>query len=863
MSGMSCGKFDLSRLDANDYISNNNNLWVKADVDEKIYIWDRDNNGSPEPYVVIKFGDACFPKICDENRFTYTAIIALLNAINPDSTQNSKPVDKKTSRDQVAINFCKQLNTAITNKLTKDNGEVDNTSSNAFRFQPAAVMPSSAIIPMKSNIKLYGPYASSNFGNSAGGTNVSVDTDLAPWVFGSIASMNDAGNSIVESANIGLLRAETGSITIPGLPNIANLGAGVGGVGPSLSNISFSFGSSGISTTCSFRTYTPKFGSLNRHFLDKFKNIAKNRNQILKFLRSNQITQNKINRKISKTAAGSGNKEIPSGDRLPQAKRSLQRVMIGEIRFDADEDISPRTKVGLSTLGGSVGEMIYDYDKKAYMSLDGLFGPVSLGGDGGLPRYASFSPEGHKSSPIAPQPPFSVSGDCSNKDWTHEQYNLEITQEYLNPLTNKFDSDEHHHEGGGDGHVIDMVGRETELPEDGIITNFYDLDDNKRYSEDYRFLGMRGPIVLHSWGYDLEGKPIPNEADNDDETKNGIFTKDGLKDRFLKDWLKKPATWPAAPVDLRFDRERGLWVSPQSYRIIVAKIIEKVPAFGRGKGVIVSQDNKQLFDKDGEPINPNSSGNCDCEDGQNPDNPKDPKKTQIDVVVGIELTDNGLTIRRKSIVASSVQDIAPIIIETTNCEPPPDPDPDPDPDIPFCTEFGGKWWYDENADACYSCCSDGEDTGSPKVCSVDDEGIETFGQGTVPARGVELFDSKTACEEANSKGCNNDNFTKYWYDKEQDECFTCCSTEGLSGGGVTDETCFGTSDDGKRSPFPGNSAQFFNSIEECRNNRCEPTTEAIPGMIIIADRIGIPYYVGELVYAYYDTQMEEYIVLGG
>jgi hypothetical protein len=857
MAGIDCGKIDISKLSEDELIAIGNRLWVKADVDEKIYIW---NN---KPNVVIKFNDPCVSTICDDQVNILPSLLMLstaLEATKKNTDDDSEiNVNADNSNEQKAKTTCVQDIEGLVGAQSR----LDAHSINNHGYQPAAIMPAVAAVPMKSNIKLYGPYASPNFGSSAGGTTISVDPDLCPWVFGSIAAMHSAGNSIVSSSAIGLIKSETGSITIPGLPDIVGLGVALSG-GPNLSNINFSFGSSGITTTYEFRTFTPKFGGLNRHFIDKFKSIARNRQAQLKFLRGNQITQNKINRKIQQSRNINKNTNFTSPGRQP----SLQRVIMGEIYDwqDIGDGISTqRTVVGMNTLSKSVAEMIFDYDKKAYMSLDGLFGPVSLGGDGGLPRYASFSPEGHKSSPIAPQPPFSAYGDCSSSSISinHDQYNTEITQEYLNPLTNKFSTDEHHHTGPGEGHSIDIVGRNSEIPDSGIIKNLYGLNDEDRYSEDYRFLGMRGPIVLHSWGYDLDGKPIPNEADNDDETKNGIFTKEGLKDKFLKDWLGKPATWPAAPVDLRFDRERGLWVSPQSYRIIVAKIIEKVPAFGRGKGVIVSQDNKQLFDKDGEPINPNSSGNCDCEDGQNPDNPKDPKKTQIDVVVGIELTDNGLTIRRKSIVASSVQDIAPIIIETTNCEPPPDPDPDPDPDIPFCTEFGGKWWYDENADACYSCCSDGEDTGSPKVCSVDDEGIETFGQGTVPARGVELFDSKTACEEANSKGCNNDNFTKYWYDKEQDECFTCCSTEGLSGGGVTDETCFGTSDDGKRSPFPGNSAQFFNSIEECRNNRCEPTTEAIPGMIIIADRIGIPYYVGELVYAYYDTQMEEYIVLGG
>jgi hypothetical protein len=36
---------------------------------------------------------------------------------------------------------------------------------------------------------------------------------------------------------------------------------------------------------------------------------------------------------------------------------------------------------------------------------------------------------------------------------------------------------------------------------------------NVTYQMNQRFLGLRGPLVMHGWGYDLEGYPIPNAAD--------------------------------------------------------------------------------------------------------------------------------------------------------------------------------------------------------------------------------------------------------------------------------------------------------------------------------------------------------------
>jgi hypothetical protein len=36
---------------------------------------------------------------------------------------------------------------------------------------------------------------------------------------------------------------------------------------------------------------------------------------------------------------------------------------------------------------------------------------------------------------------------------------------------------------------------------------------NVTYQMNQRFLGLRGPLVMHGWGYDLEGYPVPNAAD--------------------------------------------------------------------------------------------------------------------------------------------------------------------------------------------------------------------------------------------------------------------------------------------------------------------------------------------------------------
>lgn len=614
MAGINCGKLDIRDIPQDEIISNDNFAWVKAEVEEKIYIY------NDRPCVVIKFSEPCFATICNDQDPIPRGLLSHADSTN-NGVSGSSGNDSGGSIDTDTGNThtTQAYSSSTTSGENKENLEtaakaVDAAAINSRGYAFSAVMPSAAAVPMRSNIKPYGPYCSNNFYTSAGGIQAETNTDLAPWVFGSIQAMNTAGNSLAQNAVIGVNKAGTGSIAIPGLPisQFTGLGVALAGTGPTLSAMNFSYGSGGISTTYEFRTYTPKFGSLNRHLLDRVKTISKNRTEQIRFLRGNQINLNKIGRKNAAVAAKQRRRE--NADKHKRGQGTLQRVLVAGIQDWQEQRGSPnhRTVVGIDTLSKSVVEMAYDYDKKAYMSLDGLFGPVSKEGSGSLPQYASYEIGDHKSSSQLAQPPFALDEEPTNSE--NDVFasglnlnNLEISQKYIDPLTNKLTEDSHHHDGDGSGHVIDLVGRETEVPEKGMVTNFYHLDDEERYSDDYRFLGMRGPIVLHSWGYDTEGKPIPNESDSEEQTKQGEFTKDNLADRFLTDWLGKPKTWPVAPIDFRFDRKRGVWVTPPGYKVVVAKLEEKLEAYGEAEASLINEREEKkygddLVDKDGDTV---------------------------------------------------------------------------------------------------------------------------------------------------------------------------------------------------------------------------------------------------------------------
>ena len=144
------------------------------------------------------------------------------------------------------------------------------------------------------------------------------------------------------------------------------------------------------------------------------------------------------------------------------------------------------------------------------------------------------------------------------------------------------------------------------------------------YPLNNRFVGLRGPLMVHGWGYDLDGYPVPNAADEPKEVNdrgmfrmhrktqsthadgtlvvdvdgnavyeddynhpgdfpggslsadqlgniisktqnwvNNRWTKPVRSDKFYLNWGERPDIWPVGPIDLRWDKQRGVWVTPQ------------------------------------------------------------------------------------------------------------------------------------------------------------------------------------------------------------------------------------------------------------------------------------------------------------
>lgn len=280
-------------------------------------------------------------------------------------------------------------------------------------------------------------------------------------------------------------------------------------------------------------------------------------------------------------------------DREKAQKEQYDSLNISEIIIGEVNDDSERSNVVVSN-ARAIREHSDNWQNKAVVSLDGLFRPVAkVAGSSNLPQYvmAETGDYTNLSHPNEAQPP--IGFGCGR------QYNFSINNAYLDPLVHP----DFEHHGSHDGHDWDVVGRHSELLEADDFHISMVLEDHAghdTYTDDSRIMALRGPLVLQSWGYDTDGKPVPNKADFEDDTREGTFVGTELEDTFLPGWLKKYSTHPIAPVDFRFDRKRGVWVCPPSCKLVQITSIQDVAVDGVGQGYI--NDGRTIWDTGGEEI---------------------------------------------------------------------------------------------------------------------------------------------------------------------------------------------------------------------------------------------------------------------
>jgi len=608
---------NVSQLDPDDFAVLGDSYFIKCDVADEYVYTDKSTRTSPRGVISLP-----------------APVFEILSSAQP---AQSNSLMERLVIEKIDAGKQADANAALA-EMQKNIGNKEIFAPMAFPFH----MPDAAGFGVQSDVLTYGPWVTMG---PAGTVRVDHDPGLVPWEYGGVTTMNLAGMS---KANAGITYqqvSEKGNIVMPGHPilplgaeigaiggnfygtagvhlvenrttgSAGNITVGIGGwvgtYGPNVTSIDVSVGSDGIETTYDFRTHTPKFGNFAKYNANRLREIGKHRLRFNRDLRALQfrLRSRKVLHDLRKNPKqfqfiGSG----PNVSKVVDHKTCPHHLLVGSLT-DWQGD-SKRTQI--ATL--EVKEITTQYENfgtTAFAGWETLIRPVSMDGDGNLPQYAT-----------------ALSGICNNytpqgahpviykdKNLTQSAYEISVHNNYLNPFSNpagkERDDVSEKAPSSSDyvGHDMDWLGAESEPPQgtdgDGINMRIagYNDSDLANYSDDYRMFALRGPLLLQSWGYDLDGKPVPNEVDTDSAAENGTFESTSLTKKFLSKWLHKPHTWPVAPVDLRFDRERGVWVSPPPYRLLYVSLLEDLCAASSAKAqVSTSLTEVQSYDDEGNNI---------------------------------------------------------------------------------------------------------------------------------------------------------------------------------------------------------------------------------------------------------------------
>lgn len=359
--------------------------------------------------------------------------------------------------------------------------------------------PDLAVIPLESNVLRYGPWH--NYTTRSGKVEYETDDTLVPWTYGSYTMMNYAGNAKVSEASIGQDIGEKGSVTFPGIPSI-QLGHALVDSGPSVTDISVNVSQEGVTTTYSMNTWTQRFGNIGKYNFERIQKISKLAQEQRKRFR----TLFGYRASVRIPGPESGSERLDSKKMRADRGSSSATFLGGDIIISGEgESLEVKTSVA-AVAGYRIASQVDEvsYLTKTAISLDGIFVPYTTNPDNTdkLPHFET--PVSDAKSP---------------------------TSEDLNPFGEK---------------GIALAFPDGDLPED--VCTEYD-----GYEDYVKGVGLKAPIIVGGWGYDIDDKPVPSAAEQETPGSATEFF-DNVKNRADK--------WKVGPLDIRWDNDRKVWCSP-------------------------------------------------------------------------------------------------------------------------------------------------------------------------------------------------------------------------------------------------------------------------------------------------------------
>lgn len=193
-------------------------------------------------------------------------------------------------------------------------------------------------IPVQFKTFNFGPWYAS--GARPGGINIQSNGDLQPATYGSYSYLNTVGSQTVAKAVSVVDVVDNAEITLAGLP-VYNIGDTIG-INSNITNISLQYGTDGLTTNYTIRTFALPAVRISKSLQDKItlaQNIAnKNNSELVNFNNRVVFNSRKIQKESDFDIFGSKSKNKEEGYTTPlwmQARRWLVGVLASGVNPDS------------------------------------------------------------------------------------------------------------------------------------------------------------------------------------------------------------------------------------------------------------------------------------------------------------------------------------------------------------------------------------------------------------------------------------------------------------------------------------------------------------------------------------------------
>lgn len=412
--------------------------------------------------------------------------------------------------DDIAYITGEDMTTAVNFKAT----------SFPMKLHPPAFYPNGVAIAMRNNQFTYGPWGS--YGVD-GKVEFERDESLVPWEYGSFDSLNDAAQAKLVNIATKTQVIEKGTIVEAGTPD-KNIGDVLIADGPVIAGISINIAAGGVTTTYNMETFIPQFGRFSRDNSERIRRLGKYNQQLKRAVRQLWLEGfQKANILLNSSRGFMYGASYAVKQQTPHAAIIAHLIggsgNNGGLRFNPSVS-GPRYApiVYTGTLQESLGNLQVrngggsDFLKTAVMGFEGLLRPASTKID-----------DTYLSHYVTPNTSIATPVKVTNSNYLN-----------LNPFKEACD--------------IHWISQKDEY--DGLNRRKSALDPT--YA---RFIALRGPLEVSGYGYDIVGRPTPNASGD-------TGTWQSMGNTVASGYLNNSKAWPAGPVDLRWDKMRGVWASP-------------------------------------------------------------------------------------------------------------------------------------------------------------------------------------------------------------------------------------------------------------------------------------------------------------